>query len=368
MAAPMNAKLALLVFSVACAPAVGSSRPASAPLTDSCSFTNPLGRGQDPWVVRHEGSYYLIESGEPGITIFKSATLTNPRQNGVVVWRPPATGWNRTNVWAPELHLIDGRWFIYYAAGASGPPFLHQHSGVLESSSADPRQASYTDRGILYTGDSIATGRANRWAIDLTVHTLGGERYAVWSGWIDSAMTDRTPQHLYMARMSNPWTIATNRVKISSPTERWEQRSDTNGLALQEGPEFLERDGHVFIIYSTGESWRPSYKLGQLRLRAPLTDPMNPDSITKTGPVFAGTPDVLGVGHASFTKSPDGSEDWIVYHSKRSATPGWDRDLRAQRFTWNADGSPSFGTPVPAGTRLARPSGECGVTAPAAQR
>jgi GH43 family beta-xylosidase len=325
-----------------------------------CTFANPLGRGQDPWIVRHGDSYYFIESDVVGITVYKSPTLTNPKQDGIVVWRPPKKGWNRTNVWAPELHFIDGRWYVYYAAGASGPPYVHQHAGVLESPTADPQVGPYIDRGILYTGDSIASGHANRWAIDMTVHTLGGQLYAVWSGWTDSATTDRTPQHLFMARMSNPWTIATNRVKISSPTEVWEQASGPRGLALEEGPEFLEHDGSVFIIYSTGESWLPTYKLGALRLKAPLTDPMNPDSVVKFGPVFTGTPTVFGVGHASFTVSPDSTEHWIMYHSKVAPTPGWNRDLRAQRFGWTADGAPAFGRPVDAGVPLPMPSGQCG--------
>ena len=354
----MTVKTALLLLLTACAGVTRSPQPAPAPAP--CTFTNPLGRGQDPWIIRHDGSYYFVESDAVGITVYKSATLTDPKENGMVVWRPPKKGWNHSNVWAPELHFIDGKWFIYYAAGASGPPYVHQHAGVLEAPTADPQRGPYIDRGILYTGDSIATGRANRWAIDLTVHTLGDRLFAVWSGWIDSAATDRTPQHLFIARMSSPWTIATNRVKLSSPTESWEQRSDADGLALQEGPEFLEHDGNLFIIYSTGESWLPAYKLGALRMKAPLTDPMNPDSIVKTGPVFAGTPTVFGVGHASFTTSPDGAEDWIMYHAKVSATPGWRRDIRAQRFTWNADGTPAFGTPVDVGVRLRVPAGTAG--------
>ena len=350
----------LLLLATSCAAA--SARP-SHPLPPvalaPCTFTNPLGRGQDPWIVRHDSSYYFVESDAVGITVYRSSSLTDPKQNGFVVWRPPKKGWNRSNIWAPELHFIDGRWYIYYAAGASGPPFVHQHAGVLEAPGADPQRGPYIDRGILYTGDSIASGHANRWAIDLTVHTLGGQLYAVWSGWIDSATTDRTPQHLFMARMSNPWTIATNRVKISSPVESWEQRSSADGLSLEEGPEFLEHEGKVFIVYSTGESWLPTYKLGELQLRAPLTDPMNPDSIVKRGPVFAGTPDVFGVGHASFTTSPDGSEQWIVYHAKRRAAPGWDRVIQAQKFDWNLDGSPNFGTPMSPGVRMKVPSGQC---------
>lgn len=334
------------------------------PPTPSCTFTNPVaGSGQDPWVTRSNGFYYLIESGASGITVYKSATLTSPKQNGVLIWSRPSAGWNSANVWAPELHFIDGKWYVYYAAGLSSDPggFTRQRAGVLESNSADP-QGSYTDRGMLYTGDSISTvtggvesASGNRWAIDLTVHRIGTDLYAVWSGWRFNASTDRTPQHLYIARMSNPYTVATNRAKISSPDRTWEDGAE---LDLQEGPEFLERNGKVFIVYSTRESWLPAYQMGELRLDNAAA-PMDSLSYTKLGPVFSGTATVFGVGHASFTKSPDGSEDWIVYHSKKSTTPGWDRDIRAQKFTWNADGSPNFGTPVAAGVAVAKPAGEC---------
>lgn len=325
--------------------------PAAAP----CTFSNPIDFGADPWVVRSGDWYYMVESRENGIWVYRSQSLTTPKLNGVKVWTAPDTGWNRTNVWAPELHGLDGKWYIYYTAGRSGPPFLSQRSGVLESVGADP-QGGYSERGMLYTGDSVSTGAHNVWSIDLTVHRLNGVQYAVWSGWTDNMTTDRTPQHLYMARMSNPWTITSNRVRISSPVESWERGTE---LDLQEGPTFLERGGQVFIIYSTRESWLKDYRLGQLRLKAPLTDPMNPDSIVKTGPVFTRTSAVYGVGHASFTVSPDGAEDWIVYHSKVDTLPGWNRVIRTQKYTWNADGSPNFGVPTPPRDPLPMPSGQC---------
>lgn len=334
----------------------GGSEPEPRPA--SCTFTNPLGTGQDPWIVRQGGQYYFIESSGQGIWVYKSASLTTPKQNGVLVWTPPPNAWNSTNVWAPELHFVDGKWFIYYAAGASGPPFIHQRAGVLESQGTDP-QGGYLDRGMLYTGDSIGTPTGNRWAIDLTVHRIGGELYAAWSGWEGGPAPEPTPdrvtQHTYMARMSDPKTIATNRVKLSSPVESWE---DGVELDLHEGQTFLERGGTLFLVYSTRESWLPAYRLGQLRF-TDLADPMNPAKVVKNGPVFEGTSSVYGAGHASYTKSPDGTEDWIMYHSKVSTAPGWSRDIRAQKFTWNADGSPDFGTPIAAGTQQQKPSGEC---------
>jgi GH43 family beta-xylosidase len=212
---------------------------------------------------------------------------------------------------------------------------------------------------MLYTGDDIVGRTNNVWAIDLTVSRINGQLYAVWSGWESNQPTHVTPQHLYIARMSDPWTIASNRVRISSPVESWERGTQ---LDLQEGPEFLVNGNNIFVVYSTRESFLPDYRLGLLKLASPTADPMNPANWTKTGPVFTGLPSggVYGVGHASFTVSPDGTENWIVYHAKSSSSSGWDdRKIRTQKFTWNADGTPNFGTPTATGAPVLVPSGQC---------
>lgn len=354
-------RLALL-FTAGCGGCSGGGSTTIAPPPPTCTFTNPLASGADPWVIRYNGAYYLVQSRDGGIWVSKSTTLAGVVSGGTKVWSTPSTGWNRQNVWAPELHFVDGKWYIYYAAGPSGTPpatFANQRAFVLESVSDDP-QGNYVDKGMLYTDDDGdgATPENNKWAIDLTVGRLNGQLYAVWSGWEqNSTTTDRVTQHLYIAPMSNPWTISGNRVKLSSPVESWELGPELN---LQEGPEFLEHGGQTFIIYSTRESFLPDYRLGQLRLASASANPLAPASWTKSGPVFARAGTVYGVGHASFTTSPDGTESWIVYHAKTVNGPGWDdRVIRMQEFTWNSDGSPNFGTPVPAGQSLPVPSGQC---------
>src|SRR5688500_5970473 len=156
------------------------------------SFTNPLYHGADPCVVRHGGAYYACQTG-PGncIEIWKSPTLT-ARGERRVVWTAPDRGWNRAQVWAPELHRIDGRWFIYYAA-SSGHNAAHR-MGVLAATTDDP-QGPFEDAGQLYTGDHLDTSAQNRWAIDGTVLTLRDRLYFAWSGWEDH----RDVQHLYLA-------------------------------------------------------------------------------------------------------------------------------------------------------------------------
>lgn len=321
-------------------------------LAQSTSFTNPIREGADPWVYQKDGFYYTCAVLGKGIGVSKTEKLTDWGEMKQV-WQSPNHGWNHSNIWAPEIHQFAGHWYIYYTAGKiPGGPFIHQRSGVLKSVDEDPF-GPYEDIGMLYTGDDISDIESVKWAIDLTPMEHKGTLYAIWSGWEENRDTDKTSQHLYVARMANPTTISSNRVKISSPEEDWE----TGGpLDLNEGAQVLRNDGKTFLIYSTRESWLKEYRLGQLELVG--EDPMNPGSWKKTGPVFMGTEEVLGVGHCSFAKSPDGSEDWIIYHSKKTTQPGWDRDIRMQTFKWKADGSPDFGVPVPAGVPIAKPSGE----------
>lgn len=342
-----------LLALAACSSGGAATEPVPPPPQPACTFANPVGPGADPWVVKRGDTYYFVESRDGGIWVSRSAVLTELRREPRRVWSPPDTGWNSRNVWAPELHRIGERWYIYYAAGRQGPPFLTQRAGVLESVGDDP-QGAYVDRGMVWTGDDSTRG-PNVWAIDMTVATIDGRLHAIWSGWDENARTDRTPQHLYAAPLATPWRIAEYRRRLSSPSEPWERGTE---LSLQEGPTVLQRDGRTYVVYSTNESWLPAYRLGLLRIE-PGTGPLDSTRVTKTGPVFTGTSTVFGPGHASFTTSPDGSEDWIVYHAKTSATPGWDRAIRMQRFGWRPDGTPDFGTPVATGVRLPRPAGEC---------
>jgi GH43 family beta-xylosidase len=334
----------------------GLVRPARAGLP---SFTNPLYAGADPWVVRHEGWYYFCQAGPGGrLEVWKSRSLVH-RGERRVVWTPPPRGWNRAQVWAPELHFVRGRWHLYYAA-SDGRNCNHR-MGVLRASTDDP-QGPYEDGGQLYTGDDLATGRHGRWAIDGTVFELRGRLYFLWSGWED----DRDVQHLYVATMSDPCTVNSNRMRLCPnnchPWERVGEKHEERGL--HEGPQVLRGNGKLFLVYSCSGSWQPTYKLGLLYMDE-SADPMDAASWKKhDAPVFDSTRDVFGVGHCCFTQSPDGTEDWILYHSKRFRWDSWTREVRAQRFAWRESGFPDFGRPAASGEPLMLPSGdELSVTA-----
>ncbi|MEV4884687.1 family 43 glycosylhydrolase [Chitinophaga ginsengisegetis] len=309
------------------------------------TFTNPLmPRGADPWVTQKNGMYYFMYTQGSKLVLYKTSAMTElalaPPYDA---WIPPQGMPYSKNIWAPELHEIDNKWYIYFAAD-NGTNANHRMY-VVENNSADPTQGTWTLKGKV--ADST-----DQWAIDGTVFKYNGQMYMLWSGGNAGA----APQRIYIAPMSNPWTIAGAKVAISSPTYSWEM----NGNAINEGPQaIINPNGRLFIVYSGSGYWVDTYCLGLLSLNL-NGDPMNPADWVKTAnPVFSMNADsgAFGPGHNGFFKSPDGTEDWLIYHA-RSAAGGGGRNARIQKFTWNADGTPNFGVPVKIGSFVPKPSGE----------
>src|SRR5690606_11755872 len=81
-------------------------------------FTNPIAASaEDPWVIKKDSFYYYCHTDQWNrLCVSKSRVLHELGENKVV-WTAPREGWNRSNIWAPELHYFNNKWYIYYAAG-----------------------------------------------------------------------------------------------------------------------------------------------------------------------------------------------------------------------------------------------------------
>lgn len=319
-------------------------------------FTNPLlPSGADPFSFYKDGFYYYTHTTGKNITLWKSKNISGLQQaEKKIVFTPPPNKAYSKELWAPEIHFILGKWYIYFAAD-SGRNQSHR-LWVLENASADPMQGSWICKGKLTTPE-------DKWSIDGSVFSLHQQLYCIWSGWEND---QNGQQNIYIAKMSNPWTITGARSRISSPTLEWEMHGDLNNpndpphVSVNEGPEILIHENKIFLVYSASGCWTDFYALGMLTASV-NSDLMNPGSWKKSPePVFKASPGngVYAPGHNSFFTSPDGKENWILYHanSKPGQGCGGFRSPRAQRFTWTKEGYPDFGIPVKTGTYLQSPA------------
>lgn len=354
----MNLKILLIIsaFTFVLFSSCSGQKQEDKAIKETKTFTNPiLPSGADPWAIYHDGYYYYMQTMGNRLVIWKTkdlAELSSAKKK--TIWRAvPHTNYSH-GIWAPELHFINDKWYVYFAAD-NGANKTHRIY-VLENNSADPLHGEWEFKGKI-------AAPSDKWAIDGSVFGYKNKWYMIWSGWEGDK---NGQQNIYIAQMKDPWTIEGKRVKISSPTYAWETHGDLPGqvpphVYVNEGPEILKHNGDVFLVYSASGCWTDFYALGMLKL-INKKDILNPDSWKKySKPVFKQAPEnnVYAPGHNSFFKSPDGSEYWILYHANDhpGAGCGGERSPRMQPFGWNKDGTPDFGVPVKTGEPLPVPSG-----------
>lgn len=350
------------------------------PVTPNGSVSESGHDTPDPWIQFVDGAYYMTytQTLAPHVEMRRSTTLAGLADAApIVVWSPlddldaPASTYQ--DLWAPEFHRLKNpegayRWYIYVApAGLSlgvlpfpfNQPQHRQH--VLESAGDDPLGPYHYKAQLI-----------DDFSIDATVFAgHDGFNYVIWAGYLGEPLaglpTEAPEQVSYLARLENPWTLASEPVLINLPEYVWENV----GAPTSEGPAVLIRGNSLHVIYSTSFCGTDEYKLGRLTVPyvADYLDPATWTGAKQPEPVFEKSPEngVYGPGHNGFFKSPDGSEDWMVYHAHDQAlapaTGGGCigvRTARAQKFSWRADDTPDFGIPLSLDADMPAPAGDGG--------
>lgn len=303
---------------------------------------NPLVRQRaDARIFKHGDGLYYMTASVPEydrLAIRRAPTLAGlATAEERVVWRRPASGKLGGYIWAPELHDIDGRWYIYFAAGDSDDPFRIR-TYVLRNTGRDAFAGPWELMGEFQTPWDTFT-------LDSTLYVHRGRRYACWA---QKEPGIDTNSNLYLAPLATPTTLAAPPTRLTVPTLPWEIR----GFKVAEGPALIEHGGRLFLSYSASAT-DARYCLGLLAADADA-DIMRADAWTKSPePVFVTSEatKVYGPGHNSFTVDEQGRAI-LVYHGrdyeKIEGDPLFDpnRHTRMQRLYFREDGTPDFGIPV----------------------
>ena len=292
------------------------------------------GGTRDPWIFYKDGYFYHCYSRAGGIAVGKAEKIEQlSSAPPVTVYTPESGKPYSKELWAPELHVIDGKCYIYVACDDGDN---HNHRMYVLYNDSDDPQAPYKMGGKI-------SDKTDKWAIDGTVLQYDGRLYFAWSGWEGDI---NTMQNIYIAGMSDPFTINTERVLISTPKLDWELHGANGTIGspyINEGPVFLSGQGKLYLIYSASGSWCNDYCLGRLNF---LGGDILCAANWQKEPCcqFSRTPEIKGPGHCSFFEK-DGVT-YMAYHAFREDEKyGWgSADTFVQPIKWE-NGVPVLGTP-----------------------
>lgn len=264
----------------------------------------------DPWIYKHTDGYYYFSASVPEydrIEIRKSKTINGLAEApGVTIWRKHNEGMLSANIWAPEIHYIDGKWYVYFAAARTtetNEGLFDHRMFVLENESENPLEGDWVEKGQLKTN-------WESFSLDATTFEHNGARYLVWAQKDPNIYGN---SNLYIAKMKNPWTIEGEQVMIAEPEYDWEKI----GFLVNEGPAVINRNGKIFISYSASATDH-NYCIGVL-IADENSDLLNKDSWCKVEKPVLKTDEereIFGPGHSGFTVSEDGKKDILVYHAR----------------------------------------------------
>lgn len=315
----------------------------------------------DPWILKVDGMYFFTGSypAFDRIVLRGAESLAELSQAPeVTIWQRPSEGEMGGNIWAPELHRIADKWYFYFTAGHADKPFRIRMY-VLEGIGDDPRTATWTEPRRI-------DGGWDEFALDATVFEHRGDLFYVWAqrpiqeeGLPDGVVIN---SDMYIARMQDPFTLATEPTLLTRPTLDWENV----GYRVNEGAAVLKRNGKIFITFSASAT-DYNYAMGLLTADED-SDLLDPDSWIKSPEPVLVSSDLTGAygpGHNSFTTDENGN-DILVFHARSYrdivGNPLFDpnRHGRIQPFFYDEAGYPVFGLPLGDGQVPVQVIGESG--------
>ena len=348
--------IAVVYLSVVSCASGGKEKMSVATVDSLYYYQNPiLDNGAEPYATFHDGFYYYTQGSEDQVWVWKTPDLSRLRQAECKMVYQPSAPHSRQHLWAPEIHYIDGKWYIYYTADNGNSDYHRLYVAV--NPSPDPMQGPF----------SYAARLSDDWGIHPTTFNVRGRQYLLWSGWLHQRAEYET-QCIYIASMDSPTSVSSKRVLVSYPQYVWERQwvgPDGNRLAypvyVNENPQAFVTSSKVYIYYCASGSWTPYSCIG--RVEADIdSDLLNPASWRKSSePVFlmSERDSVFSVGGMCLVPGKEGKDWWMLYHARTLSNDGpGTRDSRTPRLqpvTLNRQGEPQLGHPFRLDTLLRRP-------------
>ena len=311
----------------------------------------------DPMIVWDDGYYYAFGTrGADCFHCFRSPDLTNWTRLANA-FEPDDNSWGRTNLWAPDIQKIDGKWYLYYTAGMIGEPMYnsdkreHCQIGVAVSDNVYGPYKQFT--GTNGNGETVTLkdtpfkGLEGHTILDQTVfQDDDGELYMYFS--YDSKTG--SPEHremskngntseIWMVRMKDAvtWDLSTLKPLMSAGYKNFDDTKRTIGwetwspsfrgeIECLEGPYMVKHGGKYLLTYCANSFVDAEYSVGYAVSDSPMGPFVKPDDYYLQNMLLGvpGAPGTYisnrykgftrGTGHAAIFKT-GGGEYMFAYHA-----------------------------------------------------
>lgn len=266
----------------------------------------------DPYVYRHtDGNCYFTASVPEydRIVLRQASTLAGlAGAKERTLWHKHESGPQSLHIWAPEIHCIDGEWYIYYAAGDKDDEW-EIRPYVLKCTGNHPMRDEWVEMGRMKAADNDPFSFRS-FSLDATIHQQNGRYYYIWA---EKTGVGKQISNLYIALMETPVKLATAQVLLTTPDYDWERV----GFWVNEGPDILEHGDKLFLTFSASETGI-DYCIGMLYADkdADLLDPLSWTKLRNPVLRSDGQKGIYGPGHNCFVKADDGVTDLCIYHAR----------------------------------------------------
>lgn len=298
----------------------------------------------DPYIYKHEDGMYYFTASVPEydkIILRQSKTIAGLKEaEEVTIWKKHEKGSMSKHIWAPEIHYLDHKWYIYFAAGEE-EDIWKIRPYVLECADQDPITGTWIEKGKMQCAKEDEFS-FQAFSLDATVFENKGNYYYVWA---EKVGVGKQISNLYIAQMETPWKLKTVQVLLTTPDYDWERVE----FWVNEGPAVLKHDGMIFLTYSAS-STGACYCVGMISASqdSDLLDPLSWKKSRVPVLVTDKEKGIYGPGHNSFVKSEDGTKDIMIYHARPYeeviGNPLYDKNRHARilEVKWMENGMPVF--------------------------
>ncbi len=265
----------------------------------------------DPQVYLHFDGYYYMCASVPKYDVIelRRAKSLDELENASVknVWYKHDFGMQSELIWAPEIHYVEGSFYIYYAAASDKNQderdctFKHRMFAI-KCLGQNPMTDEFVECGQIKTNQ-------DSFSLDATILQVKNNNYYIWA---QKEVGADSNSNIYLAKMISPTELDSRQECISKPEYAWE----TQGFKVNEGPAVLVHDERIFLTFSASAT-DENYCIGLMY--ADVKDDLTKKaSWTKLDQPIMQTDAKnlrIGPGHNSFTYD-ENKNPLIVYHCR----------------------------------------------------